>query len=159
MPNFNLNQPSASSVARQIRENKAQDSSNPPSDLRGFRYFQPSIWEMNLYHDKNQLSVSEEFNPTEYCDIETNPNSEANNPVLKYAHEDKQYRIPSLSCMNLNNMDLNLEKYSKTYPRNLNSFVRSNVVYECILHFFSLEYVLHSLERECNYIFRKRMWT
>ncbi|GFR24481.1 zinc finger protein [Trichonephila clavata] len=129
IPDLNLNQPSTLFLARKISENNAQSSSNPLSVLRGVSSFQSSIWEMNSYHDKNELFVSDEYNQIEYSSIKTNPKGEANDPVVKIAHEDKQkYMISSASSIKINNMDLKLEKYSKKYPRNFNQFSELSIV-------------------------------
>ncbi|GFY52353.1 hypothetical protein TNIN_32071, partial [Trichonephila inaurata madagascariensis] len=128
IPVFNLIQPSTSYGARQISENISQSSSIPPSVSGEFPSFH-SNWESNPYLDKNQQPLSAEYNPMDYCDLGMNLKHEANDPVVKTAHENKQeYMSSSPSRMSHKNINLNLEKYSKMYPRNFDSFARSKVL-------------------------------
>ncbi|GFV05820.1 uncharacterized protein TNCV_5035591 [Trichonephila clavipes] len=128
---FNLNKPSTSFRARQISENIPQTSSIPPSVSRGFSSFQSYNSESSPCHNKNQQTSSTKYNPMDYCDIGMNQKCEANDPVVKNAHDDKQeYKSSSPSRMGVKNINLNLEKYSKRYRRNLDSFARSKVANE-----------------------------
>ncbi|GFY75549.1 zinc finger protein [Trichonephila inaurata madagascariensis] len=154
IPECNLNQPSTSNGTRQISENIVQNSSIPPSVFSGFGSFQASIWEMNQYHDNNQQTVSAECNPMEYYNIRTVQNCEANDPVVKIGHGYKQeYKSSSQSRMSLENINLNLEKYSEMYRRNLHSLARSNVLYEEQEHEYnectSQRNAIAILEKEC----------
>ncbi|GFY65696.1 zinc finger protein [Trichonephila inaurata madagascariensis] len=152
---LNLNQPSTSHGEREISENIAHSSSIPPSVSRGLSSFQFINSELNPCHDKNQQILSAEYNPLDYCDIGANQKCEASDPVVNNAHEVKQeYMSSSPLRMNLKNINLNLEKYSKMYPRNLDSFARSNIVYEepeqegneCFLQ----KNAIDTLEKECG---------
>ncbi|GFW26818.1 zinc finger protein 99 [Trichonephila clavipes] len=130
-PDSNLNQLSTSQRARQISENIVQSSSIPPSVSSRRSSFQSINSGSNPYHDKNQQSVSAEYNPMDYCDIGTNHKCEASDPMAKNANECKQeYKSSSLLRKSLKNKNLNLEKYSTTNPGNFNSFAGSNVMYE-----------------------------
>ncbi|GFT94755.1 zinc finger protein 16 [Trichonephila clavipes] len=130
-PDSNLNQLSTSQRARQISENIVQSCSIPPSVSFGcssFRYIDSGS---NPYHDKNQQTVSAEYNPLDYCDIGTNHKCEASDPVLKNANECKQeYNSSSPLSMSHKHINLNLEKYSTMHPGNFNSFAGSNVMYK-----------------------------
>ncbi|GFS61565.1 hypothetical protein TNIN_113321 [Trichonephila inaurata madagascariensis] len=67
----------------------------------------------------------------EYCSIEKNAKDEINDPVLEHTFGNKTvHKISLPSQMRIKNTDLNLEKYSNMYPRNLDSFARWNVFYE-----------------------------
>ncbi|GFY37099.1 uncharacterized protein TNIN_206811 [Trichonephila inaurata madagascariensis] len=154
-PDFNLYQPSISHGARQISDNIAQSISIPPSVLRGLSSFQSINSESNPCHDKNQLTVSAEYNSRNYCDIGANQKCEASDPVVKNANDCRQeYKSSSPLLMSFQNINLNLEKYSKMHPRNLDSFARSNVVYEepdyegneCFLQ----KNTIDTLEKECG---------
>ncbi|GFU97824.1 zinc finger protein [Trichonephila clavipes] len=134
-PDSNLNQLSTSQRARQISENIVQSSSIPPSISCRRSSFQSINSGSVPYHDKNQQSVSAEYNPMNYCDIGTNHKCEASDPVLKNAKECKQeYNSSSPLSMSHKNINLNLEKYSTMYPGNFNSFAGSNVMYEKLEH-------------------------
>ncbi|GFY37100.1 zinc finger protein [Trichonephila inaurata madagascariensis] len=152
---FNLNQPSTSHWARQISENIAHSSSIPPSVSRGLSSFQSINSESNPCHDKNQQILSAEYNPLDYCDIGANQKCEASDAVVKHAHENKQeFKSSSPLRMSFQNINLNLEKYSKMHPRNSASFVRSNVVYEEPKHegneYFLQKNTIDTLEKECR---------
>ncbi|GFU97846.1 zinc finger protein 316 [Trichonephila clavipes] len=130
-PDFNLNQLSTSQRARQISENIVQISSIPPSVSCRRSSFQSINSGSNPYRDKNQQSVSAEYNPMGYCDIGTNHKCEASDPVLKNANECKQeYNSSSPLSMSHKHINLNLEKYSTMHSGNFNSFAGSNVMYK-----------------------------
>ncbi|GFU97823.1 hypothetical protein TNCV_2610541 [Trichonephila clavipes] len=116
-PDFNFNLLSTSQRARQISENIVQSSSILPSVSFGCCSFQYIDSGSNPYHDKNQQTVSAEYNPLDYCDIGTNHKCEASDPVLKNANECKQeYNSSSPLSMSHKYINLNLEKYTTMYP-------------------------------------------
>ncbi|GFW26890.1 uncharacterized protein TNCV_1377331 [Trichonephila clavipes] len=96
---FNLNHFSMSFAARQISQNYAQKSSDPPSLSPELSSFPFSIGVLDPYFNTNQKSVPVECSQMEYCYNEMKPQVKAKEETVKLSHELKptMYRISSPS--------------------------------------------------------------
>ncbi|GFY48154.1 hypothetical protein TNIN_135661 [Trichonephila inaurata madagascariensis] len=121
----NVNQPFTTTGIRQAEESFPQINTNPFFVSIGYSPIQSSTYEMNYHLITNQLSVSPENR--EFASQGMNAQSSANQRAVRDAYYNNSIlRVSSPQQRRFNEIELNLQHYSKKNPTDLDSVGRSN---------------------------------